>query len=73
MNLINGGVCAAKGFKASGIHAGIRKNKTKKDRPMEGGLFYYYIYFTMERIRVIRVFAGLTVFFSAIRAEKPSQ
>ncbi len=31
MKLINGGVCAAKGFKASGIHCGIRKNKTKKD------------------------------------------
>ena len=28
---INGGVCAAKGFKAGGIHCGIRKNKTKKD------------------------------------------
>ncbi|MBP5245055.1 MAG: bifunctional glutamate N-acetyltransferase/amino-acid acetyltransferase ArgJ [Clostridia bacterium] len=28
---INGGVCAAKGFKASGIHCGIRKNKEKKD------------------------------------------
>ena len=28
---IEGGVCAAKGFKASGIHCGIRKNKTKKD------------------------------------------
>ena len=28
---INGGVCAAKGFTASGIHCGIRKNKTKKD------------------------------------------
>ncbi len=28
---IQGGVCAAKGFKASGIHAGIRKNKEKKD------------------------------------------
>ena len=27
----NGGVCAPKGFKASGIHCGIRKNKTKKD------------------------------------------
>ncbi len=26
-----GGVCAAKGFKASGIHCGIRKNKDKKD------------------------------------------
>ena len=26
-----GGVCAAKGFKASGVHAGIRKNKDKKD------------------------------------------
>ena len=31
MKQINGGVCAAKGFKASGIHAGIRKNKEKKD------------------------------------------
>ena len=26
-----GGVCAAKGFKASGIHCGIRKNKLKRD------------------------------------------
>ena len=26
-----GGICAAKGFKASGIHCGIRKNKTKRD------------------------------------------
>ncbi|MBQ7046121.1 MAG: bifunctional glutamate N-acetyltransferase/amino-acid acetyltransferase ArgJ [Oscillospiraceae bacterium] len=31
MEIISGGVCAAKGFKASGIHCGIRKNKTKKD------------------------------------------
>ena len=31
MKPIQGGVTAAKGFKASGIHAGIRKNKTKKD------------------------------------------
>ena len=31
MNYINGGICAAKGFTASGIHCGIRKNKTKKD------------------------------------------
>ena len=31
MELIKGGVCAAKGFKASGVHCGIRKNKTKKD------------------------------------------
>lgn len=28
---INGGVTAPKGFKASGIHCGIRKNKIKKD------------------------------------------
>ena len=28
---ISGGVCAAKGFTASGVHCGIRKNKTKKD------------------------------------------
>ena len=31
MKMIAGGVCAAKGFKANGIHCGIRKNKTKKD------------------------------------------
>ena len=31
MKLISGGICAAKGFTASGIHCGIRKNKTKKD------------------------------------------
>ena len=31
MNLINGGICAAKGFKAYGIHCGIRKNRTKRD------------------------------------------
>ena len=28
---ISGGVCAAKGFKAAGIHCGIRKNREKKD------------------------------------------
>ena len=28
---IEGGVCAAKGFRASGIHCGIRKNRTKRD------------------------------------------
>ena len=31
MKLITGGVCAAKGFKANGIHCGIRKNHSKKD------------------------------------------
>ena len=31
MKIISGGVCAAKGFMAAGIHAGIRKNKDKKD------------------------------------------
>ncbi|MBO5212146.1 MAG: bifunctional ornithine acetyltransferase/N-acetylglutamate synthase [Clostridia bacterium] len=31
MNIISGGVCAAKGFLANGIHCGIRKNRTKKD------------------------------------------
>ena len=31
MELISGGVCAAKGFKANGIHCGIRKNRTKRD------------------------------------------
>ena len=31
MHYISGGVCAAKGFSANGIHCGVRKNKTKKD------------------------------------------
>ena len=31
MKQIEGGICAAKGFTASGIHCGIRKNRTKKD------------------------------------------
>ncbi len=31
MEFISGGVCAAQGFLASGVHCGIRKNKTKKD------------------------------------------
>lgn len=31
INIINGGVCAATGFKAGGVHCGIRKNRTKKD------------------------------------------
>ncbi len=31
MKTVTGGVCAAKGFKANGLHCGIRKNKTKKD------------------------------------------
>ena len=31
MKMITGGVCAAKGFKANGIHCGIRHNHSKKD------------------------------------------
>lgn len=34
MKYIDGGVTAAKGFKASGIHCGIRKNQSKKDLAM---------------------------------------
>ena len=34
MKFIDGGVTAAQGFKASGIHCGIRKNHTKKDLAM---------------------------------------
>ena len=29
--IVNGGICAAQGFKANGIHCGIRKNRTKRD------------------------------------------
>ena len=31
---IEGGVCAAKGFLASGVHCGVRKNRTKRDIAM---------------------------------------
>ncbi|MDO5846961.1 MAG: bifunctional glutamate N-acetyltransferase/amino-acid acetyltransferase ArgJ [Methanocorpusculum sp.] len=31
MKQIEGGVCAAKGFTANGVHCGIRKNRTKRD------------------------------------------
>ena len=31
MKIINGGVCAAKGIKANGVHCGIRHNRTKRD------------------------------------------
>lgn len=34
MKYVDGGVTAAKGFTASGIHCGIRKNQTKKDLAM---------------------------------------
>ncbi len=30
-NIIEGGICAPKGFSANGIHCGIRKNRTKRD------------------------------------------
>ena len=31
IRIVSGGVCAAKGFKASGIHCGIRRNQAKRD------------------------------------------
>lgn len=31
MKIVDGGVCAARGFSANGVHCGIRKNKIKKD------------------------------------------
>ena len=31
MKIISGGVCAAQGFTANGIHCGIRKNRVKRD------------------------------------------
>jgi glutamate N-acetyltransferase/amino-acid N-acetyltransferase len=34
MKIVEGGVCAAQGFKAGGIHCGIRKNKSKRDLSM---------------------------------------
>ena len=34
MKMISGGVCAAQGFTAGGVHCGIRKSRTKKDLSM---------------------------------------
>jgi len=34
MNYISGGVCAAKGFQAGGVHCGVRKNRSKRDLSM---------------------------------------
>ncbi len=34
MKTVSGGVCAAKGFTANGLHCGIRKNHNKKDLAM---------------------------------------
>ena len=31
MEFVNGGICAAKGFLAAGVHCGIRKNRSKRD------------------------------------------
>ena len=31
MKAVEGGICAAQGFTANGIHCGIRKNHSKKD------------------------------------------
>ncbi len=31
MDIITGGVCAAKGFSANGVHCGVRRNRTKRD------------------------------------------
>ena len=31
IKVIEGGICAAKGLTANGIHCGIRKNRTKRD------------------------------------------
>ena len=42
MEQIQGGVCAAKGFTASGIHCGIRKNKTKLERKLRAGAFQQF-------------------------------
>ena len=31
MKQVTGGVCAAQGFSAAGIHCGIRRNQSKRD------------------------------------------
>ena len=31
INIISGGVCAPKGYKANGIHCGVRRSRTKRD------------------------------------------
>ena len=40
MEIIKGGVTAAKGFTASGMHVGLRRNVEKKDIAL---IFGYYV------------------------------
>ena len=47
IKIVEGGVCAAKGFTANGIHCGIRKNRTKKDLS---------VIFSQERANTVAVY-----------------
>ena len=58
-NRFTGGVTTAKGFKASGIHCGIRKNKEKPDLAMIFGgeanvQLLQFIRRTLSRARRLR-------------------
>ena len=48
MKKIQGGVCAPIGFKANGVHCGIRKNKTKRDE-----MIFHRALFTGTTARLI--------------------
>ena len=43
MKTITGGICAAKGYKAAGIHCGIRKNKSKKSVKGAVSVIYWLV------------------------------
>ncbi len=57
MKYISGGVCAAKGFKAGGVHCGIRKNKEKKDL----ALIYSEVRASAAAIYTLNLVKGATI------------
>ena len=57
MNIITGGVCAAKGVTANGVRCGIRKNKTKLQKKIKESGFEFISEEVFEEAKydVIRV------------------
>ena len=53
MHFVEGGVCAAKGYTASGVHCGIRKNHSKKELKEEAVTLGRYRHFKGNEYEVI--------------------
>jgi len=58
MKLIKGGVCAAQGYSASGIHCGIRKSRTKRDL----GLIYSSVPATAAAVYTTNLVKGAPLY-----------